>query len=178
MIDGDAGHQVEKGNVVNAWQYVAGPVGIGVPVGVAAAAIPANASATDAAGSEPINIADNRAIDTRWQGEGGEATDSATTGGNHIKALPCGNEAFVEGTVQGAPQSHVARYSQHVVLAASGGAAQFGFDDATGAIGEVASNRQGACSAGPSGVDGAVVGYSASAHIDGAAALDRAGVGE
>ena len=87
MIDGYAGHQVEEGNIVDARQHVAGPVGGGVPVGVAAAAIPANASATDAAGSEPINIADNRAIDTRWQGEGGEATDSATTGGDHIKAL-------------------------------------------------------------------------------------------
>ena len=178
MIDGDAGHQVEKGNVVNAGQYVAGPVGIGVPIGVAAAAIPANAGATDAAGSEPINIADNCAIDTRWQGEGGEATDSASTGGNYIKALPCGNEAINEGAVQSAPEGHIAGYGQDVVLAASGGAAQFGFDDATGAIGEVASNRQGASSVGPSGFKGAVVGYRASAHIDGAAALDRAVVGE
>ena len=37
---------------------------------------------------EPVNIADDRAIDARWDVEGCEAATGAATGGDHIKAFP------------------------------------------------------------------------------------------
>ena len=175
MIDGDAGHQVEIGNVVKARQDISAPVGGNVPVGIAAAAIPANPGANDAGVGEPVNIANDRAINARWQVEGVEAATGAATGGDHIKALPNRCVAIDEGAIQGARQIHVAGYGQDVVLTAGDGATQFGFDGAAGGVDEVSGDVERAGGASAAWVDRAGIGERSAAEIQGAVAGDDAG---